>query len=64
MVCYYVNWSHYGQEQMVYSGEEKMMPVDIDPYLCTHILFAFAKIESGALAPTETTDYGLSTGLR
>ena len=51
MVCYYENWSQYRE------GVQKMMPSDIDPSLCTHVLYAFAKITDGVLAPIEWNDF-------
>ena len=51
MVCYYENWSQYRD------GVQKMMPSDIDPSLCTHVLYAFAKITDGVLAPIEWNDF-------
>ena len=37
-VCYYTNWSQYRIQPMSYKIE------DVDPSLCTHIIFAFAQI--------------------
>lgn len=30
-----------------------LYPESIDPYLCTHIIYAFAKIRNGKLVPAE-----------
>ena len=40
-VCYYTNWSQYRSTPMGY------VPEDIDPSLCTHVIFAFAQIGNG-----------------
>ena len=37
-VCYYSNWSQYRP------GEGKFLPEDIDPALCTHVVYSFARI--------------------
>ena len=50
VVCYYTNWSQYRPP----GG--KFVPEDIDVALCTHIVYAFAKLEDGVLAPTEWND--------
>ena len=39
-VCYYTNWSQYRNGTGV-----KFLPENIDPYLCTHIVYAFAQID-------------------
>ncbi|XP_053376417.1 acidic mammalian chitinase-like [Mercenaria mercenaria] len=38
-VCYYSNWSQYRP------GAGKFFPSDIDPLLCTHLIYAFAKLD-------------------
>ena len=38
IVCYYTNWAQYRPKPGSY------FPEDIDPHLCTHIIFAFGKI--------------------
>ncbi len=49
-VCYYTNWSQYRQRPA------KFFPGDIEPGLCTHLVFAFAKLENDQLAPFEWND--------
>lgn len=35
VVCYYANWSAYRP------GQAKFLPQNINPYLCTHLIYAF-----------------------
>ncbi|XP_067687454.1 uncharacterized protein [Haliotis asinina] len=64
-VCYYTNWSQYRKQPA------RFFPFNIDPFLCTHLIFAFAKIDfKGHLAPYEWNDiqyphlYKQFTGLK
>ena len=50
MVCYYTNWAQYRP------GQGKYTPDNIDPFLCTHIIYSFAKISNGQLAAYEWND--------
>jgi len=50
VVCYYTNWAQYRQ------GEGKYFPEDIDPYLCSHVMFSFAKLTNSQLDAFEWND--------
>ncbi|XP_070694938.1 acidic mammalian chitinase-like isoform X2 [Pempheris klunzingeri] len=51
LVCYYTNWSQYRL------GSGKFMPQDIDPKLCTHLIYAFSGInDKNELATIEWND--------
>lgn len=55
-VCYFTNWAQYRP------GIGKFFPKDIDPSLCTHVIYAFAKIDNqNKIAPYEWNDYKLYT---
>uniref|UniRef100_A0A0L8HGQ9 GH18 domain-containing protein n=1 Tax=Octopus bimaculoides TaxID=37653 RepID=A0A0L8HGQ9_OCTBM len=45
-VCYYTNWSQ------TVPAAGKFEPEDINPYHCTHICYAFAKLDGNHIAPT------------
>ena len=49
-VCYYTNWAQYRH------GKGKFIPEKIDASLCSHIIYAYAKLESNSLAPYEWND--------
>ncbi|XP_026688911.1 acidic mammalian chitinase-like, partial [Diaphorina citri] len=39
VVCYYTNWSVYRP------GTAKFTPQNINPYLCTHLIYAFGGLD-------------------
>lgn len=39
VVCYFTNWAWYRP------GEGKYKPEDIDPTICTHIVYGFAVLD-------------------
>ncbi|KAI0212770.1 Acidic mammalian chitinase [Lamellibrachia satsuma] len=49
-VCYYTNWSQYRP------APAKFFPENVDANLCTHVVFAFAKMEGNMLSPYEWND--------
>ncbi|AWP10329.1 putative acidic mammalian chitinase-like [Scophthalmus maximus] len=51
LVCYYTSWSNYR------TGEGKLTPSDVDPFQCTHLIFAFASINyDNELIPGDQRD--------
>ena len=52
VICYYTNWGE------LRPGEGRFSVQDIDPNLCTHIIYSFAKVQGNGLAITEGTDPG------
>lgn len=58
VVCYYGSWSHWRS----YPGQ--LSPDSIDPHLCTHIIYSFAKIDPESFeitAADETLDLNENT---
>ena len=58
-VCYYTNWSQYRP------GDGKFLPEDVDPSLCSHVIYAFASMSGNRLTPYEWNDENTdwSTGM-
>jgi chitinase len=50
IVCYFVNWSQYRPD----GG--KFLPENVNAKLCTHIIFAFAKVDNYRLTSLEWND--------
>nr|XP_028590001.1 acidic mammalian chitinase-like [Podarcis muralis] len=50
LVCYFTNWSQYRPEPAKY------FPNNIDPNLCTHLIYAFATMNQHKIAPYEWND--------
>jgi len=50
LVCYYTNWSQYRPTI------GKFLPEYIDPFMCTHLIFAFGWLKNGKLSSFEEND--------
>nr|XP_014341447.1 PREDICTED: acidic mammalian chitinase-like [Latimeria chalumnae] len=50
MVCYFTNWSQYRP------GVANFMPENVDPCMCTHLIYAFASMSNHEIAPYEWND--------
>jgi hypothetical protein len=48
--CYHTNWAQYRQAPYTFE------PANIDPNLCTHIVYAFGKVDGNNIAPYEWND--------
>ncbi|XP_014432648.2 acidic mammalian chitinase-like [Pelodiscus sinensis] len=49
-VCYFTNWSQYRPEAA------KFTPENVDPFLCTHLIYAFAGLENNKITKVEWND--------
>ncbi|XP_059149127.1 chitotriosidase-1-like [Physella acuta] len=54
-VCYHTNWSQYRTQPA------QFLPSNINASLCTHIIYAFAKLSNNQLAPFEWNDDDTAT---
>ena len=54
LICYFTGWSQY------HLGEGKFLPENINPHLCTHIIYAYASINIDKLEPIEINDEGIA----
>lgn len=52
VVCHITNWSFYRR------GEGKFVPENLDPNMCTHIIYSFATLEPEALELREFDPWG------
>uniref|UniRef100_A0A8C5LT07 chitinase n=1 Tax=Leptobrachium leishanense TaxID=445787 RepID=A0A8C5LT07_9ANUR len=50
LVCYFTNWAQY------YPGAAQYMPDDVDPCMCTHLIYAFATMTNNQIATFEWND--------
>lgn len=49
-MCFFTNWSQYRR------SNGKFLPENIEPSLCTHIIFSFAKLVNDRIEPYEWND--------
>ncbi|XP_044539211.1 chitotriosidase-1-like, partial [Gracilinanus agilis] len=50
LVCYFTNWSQYR------SGQAAFLPENVDPSLCTHLIYAFADMKDHQLTTSDPKD--------
>lgn len=53
LVCYFTSWSQYRE------GDGSCFPDNIDPSLCTHIIYSFANISNNKIGTWEWNDVSL-----
>ncbi|XP_078054039.1 acidic mammalian chitinase-like [Mustelus asterias] len=53
LVCYFTNWSQYRP------GAGKFLPENVDPCLCTHVIYSFAGMKHNQITTTEVNDVKL-----
>ncbi|XP_068121620.1 acidic mammalian chitinase-like [Hyperolius riggenbachi] len=61
LVCYFTNWAQY------YPGAAKYMPDNVDPCMCTHLIYAFATMTNNQIQPFASNDptlYASFNGLK
>ncbi|OWK05469.1 OVGP1 [Cervus elaphus hippelaphus] len=50
LVCYFTNWA------FSRPGPASILPRDLDPFLCTHLVFAFASMNNSQIVPKDPLD--------
>ncbi|XP_055442849.1 LOW QUALITY PROTEIN: oviduct-specific glycoprotein-like [Bubalus kerabau] len=50
LVCYFTNWA------FSRPGPASILPRDLDPFLCTHLVFAFASMSNNQIVPKDPQD--------
>ncbi|NP_001075574.1 oviduct-specific glycoprotein precursor [Oryctolagus cuniculus] len=50
LVCYFTNWAHSRP------GPAAILPHDLDPFLCTHLIFAFASMNDNEIVAKDVQD--------
>ncbi|XP_061488237.1 acidic mammalian chitinase-like [Rhineura floridana] len=50
LICYVTQWAQYR------AGPARFMPENIDPFLCTHLIFAFASMDKNQITTMDPSD--------